>query len=309
MRRAFIVWGIIILVQLCALPALAQDQLSGKWEGTLQSPQGEQPTTATFKKEGDAYTGAISGMRGEMPLKNIKVEGEKITAQAQVETAQGSFTINYTFTLQGDTLKGKGELDFGGQSFTFDVNLKRVGGAAAPSAAAPAQQPQPQQQPARQRRDVPQPQQQQSAQYFVGQWSFKWIGRESLLSPGPREGTLTFKLRADGKTLDGRSEAKTDEGAFTETIVITFDGATKQLTFSEQRSNGVKITSTGDWSSPISINCKVDPVKVKGQTLQIKRTFSIIGPHSFSITEELSENGGPFVRLGNGLFTRVETKN
>ena len=33
----------------------------------------------------------------------------------------------------------------------------------------------------------------------------------------------------------------------------------------------------------------------------------MIAAHSFSITEELSEDGGPFIRLGNALFTSVST--
>jgi len=44
---------------------------------------------------------------------------------------------------------------------------------------------------------------------------------------------------------------------------------------------------------------------VKGQTLLLKRIISIVAGHSFTVTEELSENGGPFVRLGSAIYTRV----
>src|ERR1044071_8816983 len=118
MRRPFIIWGIILLVQLLAVSAYAQqDKLAGRWEGTIQMPQGERPVTATFKKEGEAYTGNITGTRpgSEMQLKDIKIDGNKVTAKTEVESPQGSFTINFNLMLEGETMKGAGALDFGGQ--------------------------------------------------------------------------------------------------------------------------------------------------------------------------------------------------
>ena len=306
MRRVFIFLGAILLVGLMEVGGLAQEKLQGRWEGKAQSPQGEMPAVATFKKEGDGYTGTISSIRGVTPLKEIKVDGANITAQSQVDTGGAVVTINYKFTVQGEKLAGKGELDFGGQAFTFEFDLKKVSdNPAAAGAGGAAQQGGPPQQ---QRAQVPQPQQKPSLNYFAGQWSFKWVGRESPLGPGgPREGTVTLKSDAAGKTLEGRMDAKTEEGALTNTMTVGWDESTKTLTFSERMSNGIQIMSKGDWSSPISIRCTVEPIKVKGHTLLLKRTISVIAAHSFGITEELSEDGGPFIRLGNALFTKVST--
>src|SRR5687767_12619516 len=132
MRRLTLVFGMMLAVQLLAVTAFAQaDKLIGRWEGKIQSPQGERPTTATFTKEGDTIVGSMPGMRGgsENKLKDVKVEGNKVTAKAEVDSPQGSITINYTFTLEGDTLKGKGAVDFGGQNFEFDIDLKRAAAA------------------------------------------------------------------------------------------------------------------------------------------------------------------------------------
>jgi hypothetical protein len=308
MRRFNIVFATTLLIQLFAILGFAQaDRLAGKWEGKTVSPQGERPTTAVFKKDGSGYSGAITG----------KLDGDKLTAKAEVETPQGNLTINYAFTLENNTLKGKGSLDFNGNPFSFDVDLKRAAddGAAPTSPAtpppvtqAPTAPPTQAPQERRQRIDVPQPQQKQSIDYFVGQWSFKYIGRESAFGPAPREGVATFTKRPDGKSVAGTIVGKHDGGAFKETSVITFDEATKMMTFSEKLSSGLQVNSKGDWSSPIAIRFTIEPVKVKGQTLQLKRTISIVAAHSFSVTEELSEDGGPFVRLGNTLFTRVDAK-
>jgi hypothetical protein len=303
MRKAFIVVA-AVLVQCLAVSAQSSDKLAGRWAGTVDGIQGKQNAVATFKKDGDKYTGTISGLRpgSDATLTDIKVDGDKVTAKTEVESPQGNIVINYAFVVQGDALKGKGEVDFGGQTYAFDFDLKRGGDM--PAATAAGQTPAPaQQQPPR--REVPQPQQKQSINYFVGQWSFNWIGRESALGPAPREGTTTFTLRPDGKSLDAKTVGKADGKAFTESAVITFDEATKMMTFSGRLANGIQVQSTGDWRSPISIRFTVEPIKVKGQTLVLKRVISVVAAHSFTVTEELSEDGGPFVRLGSAIYSKV----
>ncbi len=80
MRRSVIVSEIMLLVLLLAVSVFAQqDKLAGKWEGKIKSMRGEQPATATFKKEGDAYTGKMSGLRpgSDDQLKDIKLTAVK----------------------------------------------------------------------------------------------------------------------------------------------------------------------------------------------------------------------------------------
>lgn len=323
MRRAINIYGvvctIIISVQLLAGAVFAQqDKLEGRWEGKVQSLQGERETNLVIKNEGGVYTGVMPGMRQgmEIQLKDFKIDGDKVTARADVETPQGALIINYAFTLAGETMKGQGALDFGGQAMTFDIELKRVSAsAAATSAASTGQQPGTQDQPQRQgegqrrqRIDVPQPQQKQSIDYFVGQWNYRYIGRESALWPAPRECAVIFTKRADGKSVAGTSECRHEGGAFKDNLVIVFDEATKMMTFTEKLGSGVALTSKADWTSPISIRFTIDPVTAKKQKLQLRRTISVVAAHSFTVAEELSEDGGPFVRLGSAVFTKVGAK-
>jgi hypothetical protein len=276
-----------------------QDRLEGSWAGTVQGPQGQQQAVATFKKNGAEYAGTISGLRPGMDgvLKDIKLEGDNLSAKAEFETPQATIVVNYKFVLQGEELKGTGEVEFAGQTYSFNYALKR--GAELPAGPPAGRQPP-------RRPEVPQPQQKQSLNYFVGTWSFKWIGRESPLGPAPREGTVTYTLRPDGKALDGRVSGTADGKPYTESAVITFDDQTKMLTFSERLASGIAVQSKGDWHSPISIRFTVDPIKVKGQTLLLRRTISVVAAHSFTVTDELSEDGGPFVRLGNAVYSKVE---
>jgi hypothetical protein len=157
---------------------------------------------------------------------------------------------------------------------------------------------------------VPQPQQKQSAQYFAGKWSFNWLARESPLGPsGPVDGTITYSLSADQKTLNGITEARSEAGSLNGSARMTFDETSKTLTCDERLPNGIQIKSAGDWSSPISIRFKVDPIKSGGHVLNLRRTISIISAFSYKVTEELSTDGGPYERLGQGLFTRAADTN
>jgi hypothetical protein len=297
--------AIAIVTGTAELMAAQRDPLEGRWEGTVQSVQGQVRATMTFKKASDGYAGQVSrlmGDQGDIPLTQVKVVGSEVTAVADVETPSGTIEIKYQLALQGDSLKGKGLVDFGGQTFELIYDLRR--GA---SGASPAGNPQP---PAQQRPNVPQPQQKQSAQYFAGKWTFNWLARESPLGPsGPVDGTITYSLDADHKTLTSTTEARSEAGTLRDSARMTFDESSKMLTCDERLQNGIQIKSVGDWSSPISIRFKVDPIKAGGHILNLRRTISIISAFSYKVTEELSTDGGPYERLGQGLFTKAPDSN
>lgn len=151
----------------------------------------------------------------------------------------------------------------------------------------------------------PQPQQPQTDEYFVGAWTFTWIGRESPVSVGPRAGTLTY-VRKNAGALEFRAEGKADGGAaFTESGRSAWDADRKTITWVERLSTGLELRSVGDWSSPIGIRAESEPVKAGSQTVRVRRLYSILSPQSYMVTEEISLNGGPFQRLGNGRFQKV----
>lgn len=153
-------------------------------------------------------------------------------------------------------------------------------------------------------RSVPMPTQPQSLEYFAGTWTFTRLGAESAVAPGPGTGTLTFTKTADGK-LHGASDIQIDGGGrYREQMTVAFDAAARTLAWSEERPGGVKLSGIGDWSSPLAIRFTFDQFKAGAATYRIKRVFSVISASSFSMTEEVSTNGGPFVRLGNAVYVK-----
>jgi hypothetical protein len=156
------------------------------------------------------------------------------------------------------------------------------------------------------RTSPPQPQQEQSLAYFRGTWSFNWIGRESALGAGPRSGTVTFSPAAGGSSLTMSTEGVSEEDAssFKESGTVEWNPSTKTLTILETLANGLRLTSTGDWSSPIAIKCDSQPVSADGQQVRLRRKIDVISGTSFAVTDEISSNGGPFMRLGTGTFRK-----
>jgi hypothetical protein len=152
----------------------------------------------------------------------------------------------------------------------------------------------------------PQPQQKQGVEYFVGSWTFSWTGRESPITQGPRQGTVTFTRKGTTPALAFQTEGKWDDSgaAYKESGTAEWDEAKKAMTFTETLANGTRVTGVGDWTSPLSIRYESQPVKIGSEQVRIRRNYAILAPHAFSITEEISLDGGPFQRLGNAVFSK-----
>jgi hypothetical protein len=161
---------------------------------------------------------------------------------------------------------------------------------------------------ARGRATPPQPQQRQGVEYLAGTWNFTWTGRESPITAGPRTGTLTFSRIRDTNilTMETRGKVEDTGTAFTERGSAEWNDAQKTLAVKETLANLVEMSGVGDWSSPLSIRYESQPVNIGRVSIRIRRVYAILSAQSFSVTEEMSVDGGPFQRLGNGLFTKAD---
>jgi len=152
----------------------------------------------------------------------------------------------------------------------------------------------------------PQPQQQQGIEYLEGAWTFSWDGRESLITAGPRAGTAIFTRIGQSNFLNLQVEGQVDGGrAFKESGVVAWSPDTKVLVVHEKTVTNAEMLSVGNWSSPLGIRFDVQPLRVEGKLLRLRRSWAIISATSFTVTEELSTDGGSFVRLGIGSFAKT----
>jgi hypothetical protein len=101
-------FGILALLLTVAMPAAAGDLL-GRWTAEFDTPIGVQKYVYEFSKSGDALTGQATFERsignGTVPLKNLKVEGDKVSFDEPLSVDGNEITINYSGTLAGDELK------------------------------------------------------------------------------------------------------------------------------------------------------------------------------------------------------------
>ena len=71
-----------------------KDRLEGRWSGTAEGPVGgKQDAFVTFKKEGDGYSGKISGLRPGMEAALKDVKPLKSPARAKPQTVAPVQTV------------------------------------------------------------------------------------------------------------------------------------------------------------------------------------------------------------------------
>ena len=101
-------FAILALLMAASLPAAAADLL-GRWTAEFDSPIGVQKYVYEFSKSGDALAGQAtfdhSMGKGTVTLKNLKVDGDKVSFEEPLTINGDTITITYRGTLAGDELK------------------------------------------------------------------------------------------------------------------------------------------------------------------------------------------------------------
>lgn len=128
-KRTFLAWALACGVMLAwsggAIAAEESAKVAGTWEMTSQGRRGTRTQTLTIQQDGNAIKGTVKGERGEAPLEG-SVTGNKINFTIKRETPNGSLTIEYTGTVDGDSLKGTSH----SERFDGEWSAKRSSGAA-----------------------------------------------------------------------------------------------------------------------------------------------------------------------------------
>ena len=109
-----------------ALPTLAADDPTGTWKWNSTRGDKTIESTAKLKLEGDKLTGTYVGRNNmEIALANTSFKDNTVKFDVPIEFNGNKFTIKYSGTLSGDTIKGKSEFERDGQSQSRDWEAKR----------------------------------------------------------------------------------------------------------------------------------------------------------------------------------------
>ena len=109
-----LIWIAGILSALFATVSYAAD-ISGRWEGSVNGPNGDFQLTFNFKVDGAKLTGAVETPNGNTPLEEGKVEGDHISFKTHFEDSE----VKHTGTVSGDTIQLKVEGPWGESEMTL----------------------------------------------------------------------------------------------------------------------------------------------------------------------------------------------
>jgi hypothetical protein len=254
-------------------PPAPQDPVVGNWRGTVKNHEGgDSAIILTIAKKGDGYAGSTNGLNAtsEIPLKKLTVDGPKVSFEASAESRLGDVTLASELTAEGNAMRGIGVVSVGAQRFDVTLALQR-----------------------RPRAEVIQPHVEQRPDYFVGRWTFEYVGAEyPPLSAGTRSGTATFSRTGASNFVTGRVDGDVAGKTYRETLKIGFDPDTNMLVFAERRSDGTDLVSLANWRSPIAMTFHTSPVQANGRIYQLRRVIAVTSNTAFEVTEELSIDGG-----------------
>lgn len=100
--------------------------LEGNWSGAIETPNGSMNVMAAIKKAPGGYTGTISGMEGDVPLRDIEMVGDTVTAVATMSAGGQSIEVWYSFLFKDGALNGKVDANVGGQSMSLPLRLRKT---------------------------------------------------------------------------------------------------------------------------------------------------------------------------------------
>jgi hypothetical protein len=118
-----------MVLGMCNLAGAADDKAVdpvGTWKCEYEIGGETRMSTLDIKKDGDKLTGMMNWAdQKDEPLKDVKLSEGKLTFSAVRKLMGNEIAIDYTFTIDGDKITGKGSADFGGQKQEFDIVGKR----------------------------------------------------------------------------------------------------------------------------------------------------------------------------------------
>ena len=222
-----------------ASPAVAQTNVAGDWDVTINSPQGANTSKVTFKQDANKLDGLIKSPAGETAIAGT-VDADEVRVAFTINFQGMPFEIKLNGKLVGDTIAGKA--DFGGFA-EGDWTAKRSDAAAA---AAPATAPAPA---ASAAATTPAPS--ASATTMTG-FGGKW---DVTLKTPAGDFPANANLAVDGGKLTGTFGSQMGEVP----VEGTVEGAAMKVVFNAQTPQGpMTVVLTGDLDGDSIVNGKAE---------------------------------------------------
>ena len=123
--------SLAMVLGVCGLTGAADDKVAepvGTWKCEYEIGGQQRTSTLKIKKDGANLAGTMSWPdQDETKVKDLKLKDGKLTFSAVRKLAgmDDGITVEYELKIDGDQLKGKGALEFGGEKREWDIEAKR----------------------------------------------------------------------------------------------------------------------------------------------------------------------------------------
>ena len=121
--------SVALVLGLCGLAQAADEKADpvGTWDCAYAIGDQQRTSALTIKKDGEKFVGTMSWPdQKDVKLKDVKLKDGELTFSAERVVGESTFPVEYTFTIDGDKLKGKGAVEYGGQKTEFEITGKRA---------------------------------------------------------------------------------------------------------------------------------------------------------------------------------------
>jgi hypothetical protein len=101
-RIVFLVAGLVLAGMTLAWAA----DVTGKWVAQVPGRGGQtRETTFNLKAEGAKLTGTVSGMQGDNPISDGKIDGDNISFTVAISAGGNEIKLHYKGKVAGDEIK------------------------------------------------------------------------------------------------------------------------------------------------------------------------------------------------------------
>lgn len=132
MKRSLKLTSLAVLMVFAGLSIMAQKpaDMVGSWTGlaTLEGESEPNELTLVLKLEDGKLTGHISDQYGafnENPIEEVALEKDSFNFTVKAEAPQGTMTIKFTMTVEGESMEGTLEIEEMGAAGTWEATKQK----------------------------------------------------------------------------------------------------------------------------------------------------------------------------------------
>jgi polyisoprenoid-binding protein YceI len=117
---AAVTYWIVLFILLAGTFALSQEtnykDLLGEWD--VQTEDGQYSFVFTFSMENETLKGMFRGSTGEVEMEDLSYQNNELKFTVNIEAGGQTMQIDFSATIQGDTLDGYLSLQYGEANIT-----------------------------------------------------------------------------------------------------------------------------------------------------------------------------------------------